>query len=588
VAPAEAAVSSGTTRRLGNSTDPIAAAVDLSRGAWEDGAATFVALGRADLFPDSLAGAALAGMRGPMLFTTGGDSASLAPTVRDEIVRVLPPPEGCSGEGEIAVLGGTGAISGAVESELASLGYCVTRLGGASRVETALLVAREVLDRGGDGSRVLLASAANWPDAATGSAYAAATGHPIVVTFAGALDPAVAAFLQATAPEEIVLLGGTGALSAAVEDAASAIAPTRRVAGTSRDATAVAIAEELWGPLAPRGVMLVNGFAADGWVHAIAGAVNAALDGAAELFVDAASLPPTVTEYLAGVDDEFSIVAGPPERVGDAVVATIEATRGLQRPPGDAPLRYRDRVFTDVVKSEDIVYGVAESFDGFDFELLMNVYEPAGDTVTERPVILWAHGGSFFIHGRALNEDFFTQFVEYGYVVASIDYRIVPAPGCAGTNLVVCGQGVAMATDDAQTALHFLSANADEYGIDPTRMAMSGISAGGIMAMNAAFARSEEPDVPLRAVVPIVGCALFVGASPGDAPSLLFNAKDDSVVEWAWAEGTVASSVAAGVPSIHRTWETGGHNAWNTHREQIIDETTSFLWWQLDLQGAAR
>ena len=63
-----------------------------------------------------------------------------------------------------------------------------------------------------------------------------------------------------------------------------------------------------------------------------------------------------------------------------------------------AQVRYLDEVFTDVVVDTSIIYAQNYSYgDGFTSlqPLLMDVYRPAGDAGTHRPVILLTHNGSF-------------------------------------------------------------------------------------------------------------------------------------------------------------------------------------------------
>src|SRR3954453_23984950 len=78
-----------------------------------------------------------------------------------------------------------------------------------------------------------------------------------------------------------------------------------------------------------------------------------------------------------------------------AVVVATVACAGclpLPEPPGDAPVRYRDAVFTDVDTTSGITYGRAVNEDGVDQALKLDTYEPSGDTVDKRPAIVWVHG----------------------------------------------------------------------------------------------------------------------------------------------------------------------------------------------------
>ncbi len=60
--------------------------------------------------------------------------------------------------------------------------------------------------------------------------------------------------------------------------------------------------------------------------------------------------------------------------------------------------RYVDPIFSGVTKVSDVVYGTNISVltgTPAPLDLKMDVYAPAGDTETERPVVLYLHTGSF-------------------------------------------------------------------------------------------------------------------------------------------------------------------------------------------------
>src|SRR5687768_8226832 len=101
-----------TTERL-NEGHPTYAAVDVSRIRFPDGGATHVVLSRDDTFADSLAGSGLTG-DGALLYT---DTDALSAPTRTEIDRLLD-----AGD-TVYLLGGTAAISPAVEKTLVDAGY---------------------------------------------------------------------------------------------------------------------------------------------------------------------------------------------------------------------------------------------------------------------------------------------------------------------------------------------------------------------------------------------------------------------------------------------------------------------------------
>ena len=97
-------------------------------------------------------------------------------------------------------------------------------------------------------------------------------------------------------------------------------------------------------------------------------------------------------------------------------------------------MRYRDAIFNDVNKTEDVIYGNAPDlpfiflfeWNTVDIDLEMDIYEPVGDTISNRPVIIFIHSGAFF-SGDNEADDMVALSIESakrGYVAVSISYRL--------------------------------------------------------------------------------------------------------------------------------------------------------------------
>lgn len=290
-----------------------AASAIVADDSFVPGDAFRVVIARDDQFADALAGAPLTLFEGPLLFATGGTAFS--PEVEHALAshRIFGP--GCP---EAIILGGPNAVAPALESDLEAYGYCPRRVSGPSRIETALLIADEVV-KGRNVSRVLLARADDWPDAITGSVIALREQIPILLTGSDGLHPAVRDWLGAHLGVEVVMLGGRSALSDAVEQAVAETHEVRRVSGPSREATAAAIATELGGESS--GVVLVNGYDGRAWPHALAASLYTASFRAVQLFSRPDDLPAATQEWLDAQGAGFVSVAGPPEFVSDAVLS---------------------------------------------------------------------------------------------------------------------------------------------------------------------------------------------------------------------------------------------------------------------------
>src|SRR5690606_6787534 len=198
-------------------------------------------LARADLFPDALTTGALQGLFDAPLLLSGGDE--LDERVVTELERL--------GTTNVVVLGNEQAISETLTDALAADGLNVYRLGGATRIETAVAAVSEANP---DATTAVLtrAYAAEGADDAQAfadllgvSPWAAEHDWPVLLSQSEVLTPSVAAFLADSALTEIIIIGGETAISAAVEEAINELGiATRRVAGSNRFATAIAIAEE--------------------------------------------------------------------------------------------------------------------------------------------------------------------------------------------------------------------------------------------------------------------------------------------------------------------------------------------------------
>ncbi|MHA4853457.1 alpha/beta hydrolase [Rhodococcus sp. MSC1_016] len=102
------------------------------------------------------------------------------------------------------------------------------------------------------------------------------------------------------------------------------------------------------------------------------------------------------------------------------------------------------------------------------------------------PVLLWIHGGGFAIGTAASSDPFCVEVVrELGCAVASVEYRLAPETPFPGP------------LDDCYAALTHLHAHADDWGIDPSRIAVGGQSAGGGLAAGTVLRARDEGVVPV-------------------------------------------------------------------------------------------
>jgi len=99
----------------------------------------------------------------------------------------------------------------------------------------------------------------------------------------------------------------------------------------------------------------------------------------------------------------------------------------------------------------------------------IRVYRPT--TGSSGAGLLWMHGGGFVVGSAAQDESICAGFArDLGLVVVSVDYRLAPEhPFPAPLN-------------DCFAAWRWLQDLAPDYGVDPARIAVGGLSAGGGLA----------------------------------------------------------------------------------------------------------
>jgi pimeloyl-ACP methyl ester carboxylesterase len=102
------------------------------------------------------------------------------------------------------------------------------------------------------------------------------------------------------------------------------------------------------------------------------------------------------------------------------------------------------------------------------------------------------HGGGFRFGSRKAAGALFwcTGFARRGYLCASIDYRMTVKKTLTSFPALV--KGCAIAVEDAREAVAYFKANYKRWNIDTNRIILGGNSAGGIIALQAAYSRPAD------------------------------------------------------------------------------------------------
>lgn len=171
-----------------------------------------------------------------------------------------------------------------------------------------------------------------------------------------------------------------------------------------------------------------------------------------------------------------------------------------------AQKRYVDDIFTDVLKSTNIEYDSNRSINilfgavpgqlpVITAKLNCDVYTPAGDSITKRPVVILMSTGSYLpsiVNRQATGSkddsaivEICTRFAKKGYVAVAMNYRL--GWNAASTVQQDATEQLLKATyrgiQDARNCIRFLRENASTYGIDTSKIIVGGQGTGGYIAL---------------------------------------------------------------------------------------------------------
>ena len=282
--------------------DRFATAVQISQSMFDRAANPVVYIANGYVPWDALSAGPAAADRGGALLLV--EPNSIPPVVEAELDRLQP-----SG---IIIVGGTGVVSSAVQTALQAftvLPSDVRRLGGADRYATSRAI---VVDSFGPTGldTILLATGNAFPDAlSAGPGASISNGAVLLVDGAQtSLPMATQTLIRNLDPETIYLIGGTGAVTDGIGDAAQIARPgaiVRRLAGDSRFETSVEIAVNFFGSADV--AVLANGF---GFADALAaGPLATRVDGPLYLS-ESTCVPSVVIEDINGVLANVLLLVG--------------------------------------------------------------------------------------------------------------------------------------------------------------------------------------------------------------------------------------------------------------------------------------
>lgn len=278
-----------------------------------DGSGPVVFLANGLNFPDALSAGPAVIAAGGTLLTTAADSLPAATAA--ELERLQP--------SEVRVIGGENAVSPSVFDEVASIvAGPVTRIEGATRWQTSERIVRSAFPSGAE--TVFVATGVNYPDALAAGPAAGFAGAPLVLIdgSGAALTNETRKLLQDLATKRVVVVGGTSAISSALETQlrdVSGVESVERLAGQDRFETAVAINARFFP--GSQDALLASGY---GFADALAGAPLAGMLAAPLYLTRPDCVPEPVLLDLWEVGATTVTLVGGPAVIDYSVDGAIE------------------------------------------------------------------------------------------------------------------------------------------------------------------------------------------------------------------------------------------------------------------------
>lgn len=310
------------------------------------------------------------------------------------------------------------------------------RVEGATRVETSVEISNVSFENESD--VVVLATSTNYPDALAGGPLARRLDAPLLLTEPGALSPVTRAEIERLGARTAVLLGGTVALSQAVEDELDDDMglDVDRIAGGDRFETAQLISQRVPATTA----YVTEGANADpnrGWPDAVAVSGLASLEQRPILLVTRDGVPDPTLQALDDLGATEVVVVGGETAVSASTASTLGAS-GATVTREWGPTRFG----TSVAIAERTIAAGASTFD-----LWFATGLAFPDALAAGPAVAKANGVLLLVHGTRpdLGEEV------YDFLASLDDTAVLRATFIGGTTAL---------TNEVATAL------LDAAGID--------------------------------------------------------------------------------------------------------------------------
>jgi predicted esterase len=272
-------------------------------------------------------------------------------------------------------------------------------------------------------------------------------------------------------------------------------------------------------------------------------------------------------------------------------------------------VRYKTDIFSKIDTLKDIQYGEALNLNNEVEKLTLDVFMPNGDTSKKRPLLIGVHGGGFVNGSKSggFQVSVCKTLAKKGYVTCSIHYRLGVAKPRNDTTYF---EAMYRAVQDTKAAVRFFRKNAEQYGIDTSKIYVLGGSAGSMTVLQLAY--MDQSEVPshidtkklgtlegtsgnagfsskVHGVIDCWGAMIdYKWINKGDVPLYCIHGTADTTVPYddsynyhGFAYGSkilYERALSLGIPTGLRLFENAGHNIGKENYPIALQDITMWMY----------
>ena len=268
-------------------------------------------------FPDAVSATPLAyKYKAPILLT---DTANLNADTSAELTKL--------GVKHVLIVGGTGAVSSNVESQITALGIDIQRFSGPDRYATSVAIANAV----GNTGSIVITNGYNPYEALSISSIAAKLGMPIILTARNSVPPEISDYISQNTITKTYVLGKADGTTSDDGVSDSSLFPNLvRITGDNLYQRNINIIKQFSSDLNFTKVYLATGKA---FADALAGSALAASTSSPLIFVDN-DMPQVTNDFItfeAGSVTSMTVLGGT-GAISDSTVQGVETLLGSSAP----------------------------------------------------------------------------------------------------------------------------------------------------------------------------------------------------------------------------------------------------------------